>query len=341
MSEARPRPKRFNGKKAVSIFLQAVILGLLIWYFLQNRDVFAALKNVTWQAVLFIILLEFASFVVNSYLNYSMIRRFDRRVSFLDCFLLQYVNNLLNKILPTVGGGAAFRAVYLKQKYQFPYTRFTSTVAGLYTISFFSTALIAITCLLIIYARYQVFNWVIFLAFSGILLVTVAVILFSPEVPPSERRMLKALRSVIEGWKILKKDLGAVLLYTLLTITLLTLAALHNLVVYQALGENPNPVAVIYLSTLGILMAFLNFTPDGIGVKEGILIFSKDLVQIPDSVLVLGSIILRAISIFTTFSMGGISYWVLMKRMKSLQLDPGEVNHKIAGDPDSDPVRQK
>ena len=75
---------------------------------------------------------------------------------------------------------------------------------------------------------------------------------------------------------------------------------------------------MLFLSTLGIIIAFLNFTPDGIGIKEGVFIFSSDLVQIPAEILVLGSIVLRGISIFTTFIVGGISYILLMRQIKAM-----------------------
>ncbi len=76
-------------------------------------------------------------------------------------------------------------------------------------------------------------------------------------------------------------------------------------------------IPMLFLATLGIIQAFLNFTPDGIGVKEGIYIFSASLVQMPDDILVLGSLVLRAVSFCTTLIIGGISYWILMRELKS------------------------
>lgn len=321
MTDKTTESKPINYKKIFSYLIQIVVVGLIAWYIYQNRDVFSTLKNIRWQQIAWIVALDIAAFLTNSILNYSMIRQLDSRVTFLDCFMLQYVNNLFNKILPTIGGGAAFRAIYLKKKYDFPYSKFTSTVAGLYVISFSATSLIGLSCLLVIYAQFRVFNWIIFLAFIGILLPTLFIIVASPQIPKSERRLLRILRNVVDGWNVIKKRPRFVFLYLFLSVLLLLITTFQTYVSYQGLGVETNLVPMLYLSSLGIIMAFLNFTPDGIGVKEGFYIFSKDLVRIPEDVLVLGSLYLRAISIVSTFVIGGISYWLLMREMKRIDTD--------------------
>ncbi len=306
-------------KKFLTYGLQVIVLGLLGWYLYQNREVLVSLRNIRWQQIVWIVILDTASFFVSGYMNYSMIQRLDSKITFLDSIMLQYVNNLLNKILPTIGGGAAFRAYYLKKKYQFPYTQFASTIAGLYVVSFSTTALIGILCLLEIYAQLHVFNWVIFLCFVGILIPTLLVILFSPRIPDSHNRVLNILKKISDSWNVIKREPKVVFSYMGLSVLLLFLSAAYSFVGFEALGVKTSPVPMLYLSTLGIIMAFINFTPDGIGVKEGVFVFSKDLVQIPQDLLVLGSLYLRGISILSTLVVGGICYWVLMRRLKSVE----------------------
>jgi uncharacterized membrane protein YbhN (UPF0104 family) len=299
--------------------LGALVIGLLGWYLYQNQDILSYLKNINWEQIVFIALLDIAIFLLNSLMNQSMINRLGTRITFLDSYLLQYANNFLNKILPTIGGGAAFRAVYLKLKYQFSYSQFISTVAGIYVISFFSTSLIGLSCLFMIYARFHVFNWVIFLIFLGVCLFCLFIILFSPQIAESDNRIVKVLNSIFEGWRTIKREPKSIFLYALLSIMLLFLSALQTFFSYQALGIKTDLIPMIFLSTLSIILAFLNFTPDGIGVREGVYIFSADLVNIPNDILVLGSLVLRGISICTTFVIGGISYLILTRRLKALE----------------------
>jgi glycosyltransferase 2 family protein len=312
------RSTRSYLKYIINLFGTLVIV-LLIVYLYNNRDVLGFLKNIRWQHILWIVVLDTFSFLIGALLNKSLINRFDSKVGLLDCVFLQYGNNFLNKILPTIGGGAAFRAIYLKRKYQFPYSQFISTVGGLYVISFLSVATVGIACLLAIYIRYSQFNVVIFLAFIALLLPCLFVILFSPQIPASNNKILKALKSIVDGWKIIKQDPKFILVYALLSIALLLLSAMQTLISYQALGVQTTFIPMLFLGTLGIVLAFLNFTPDGIGIKEGIYIFSADLVQIPDNILVLGSLVLRSISFSTTLVIGGISYWIIMRDLKKLE----------------------
>lgn len=313
--ESKGNPK-INLKKALLYILQLIVIGYLGWYLYQNRDLFVLIKNIQWQHILLVVLLDTASFLTSSFINYSMLTRLDPRVTFIDSLMLQYVNSLLNKILPTIGGGAAFRAIYLKKKYQFPYTQFASTVTGLYVISFSTTSLIGIFCLLWIYLQLRVFNWVIFLAFVGILLPTLVVMLFTIKVPDSNRRLLRILKSTVDSWNIIKKDTRLVFGYMAMTVLLLLLSTAYTYLGYDALGAQPSFIPMLYLSSLGIILAFLNFTPDGIGVKEGIYVFSENLVQIPQGILILGSLYLRGVSILTNLVIGGICYWILMRQLK-------------------------
>lgn len=309
-------------RKLLFFIAQIIVIGLLGWYLYQNRDLFGLLRNIRWQHIFWIIVFDTASYIVSAFINYSMLARLDPKIAFIDSLALQYVNSLLNKILPTIGGGAAFRGYYLKKKYQLSYTQFASTITGLYVISFSTTALIGILCLVIIYLEYQVFNWIIFLAFLGLLLTSLAVIVFPVTIPASNHRLLRILKNTIDSWNIIKKDARFVIRYMLLTILLLLLSAAYTFIGYAALGVEPTPVAMLYLSTLGIIMAFLNFTPDGIGVKEGIYMFSQNLVQIPQDVLVLGSLYLRGISMITTLIFGAMSYWLLIRTLKEVEAKP-------------------
>jgi uncharacterized protein (TIRG00374 family) len=320
MTENLPEQSKRNYRGYIINIFSIFIVLLLGLYLYNNRDVLGSLKNIRWTQLLWIMLLDTASFLLGGLLNQSLINRFDPRVTFLDCFFLQYVNNFLNKILPTIGGGAAFRAIYLKRKYQFSYSQFVSTIGGLYVISFLSVALVGIACLLAIYVRYKQFNLVILIAFTALLLPCLFVVLFSPQVPSSNNRFLRILKSIVDGWNIIKQDPKFILIYIGFSIALLLISAFQTFISYQALGVQTNFTSVLFLATLGIILAFLNFTPDGIGVKEGLYIFSAGLVQMPGDILVLGSLVLRGVSFFTTLIMGSISYWILMKELKTQDL---------------------
>ncbi|MBP7092086.1 MAG: hypothetical protein KBA59_04235, partial [Anaerolineaceae bacterium] len=62
--------------------------------------------------------------------------------------------------------------------------------------------------------------------------------------------------------------------------------------------------------------------PDGIGIREGVYMFSSSLVNIPEAMMVLTSLLLRGLAIFSTVSIGVIAYLVYLKKLKDLQGAP-------------------
>jgi len=324
------RPVTRKRLTIITSLLGVVVLALLGWYLYRNREVFASLGNITpWQIVL-ILLTETVSILLGSLMNYSLIRRFGYHVTFRDSVLLQYINNFLNKVLPTIGGGAAFRGVYLKKKYAFPYSQFVSTLSGFYVISFVAISTIGLLCMLFFYVTYREVNWVIILAYFALLIPSLVIILFSPRLPETSNRMLRILRNVVEGWNVVKKDKRFVLFYGVIAVVQLLISAWQMLVGFQALGVSAGFTQALFICSLGIILSFLSFTPDGIGIREGVYIFSARLVQIPQSMLVLVSLLLRALSIFSTMIIGGIAYLALLHELRRIEenksgmLKPGQ-----------------
>jgi len=308
--------------KLLTTIFGIVVIGLLALYLYRNREVFSSFQRIAIWQIIVILLTETIGITLGSLMNYSLTRRLGCRVTFLDSLMLQYINNFLNKVLPTIGGGAAFRSVYLKKKYDFPYSQFVSTLSGFYVISFVAISLIGLLCMLYFYLQYRAVNWVIIIAFLALLLPSLVIILFSPSIPDKKQRLFRILKSVVEGWNQIKADTRFILFYTFIVIAQLLLSAWQMQVAFQALGVEAGFVQTTFICSLGIPLAFLNFTPDGIGIREGVYMFSSSLVNIPEAMMVLTSLLLRGLAIFSTVSIGVIAYLVYLKKLKDLQGAP-------------------
>lgn len=320
MSQNNPVSKPESGKVKIftAIFGIAVVI-LLAVYLYRNREIFSSFRSIAAWQIIVILLTETVGITLGSLMNYSLIRRFGYRVTFGDSLMLQYINNFLNKILPTIGGGAAFRGVFLKKKYDFPYSQFVSTLSGFYVISFVAISLIGLMCMLYFYTQYRAVNWVIIIAFLALLLPSLGVILFSPAIPEKKQRVFRILKSVVDGWNQIKKDTRFIFFYTLIVIAQLLLSSWQMLVAFQALGVDTGFIQTTFICSLGIPLSFLNFTPDGIGIREGVYMFSSNLVNIPEAMMVLTSLLLRALAVFSTMTIGGIAYLVYLRKIKQIE----------------------
>ena len=305
--------------KIVTLFLGLIAVILLGIYLFQNRDVFSSLKNITADQVIIIIVADIAMILISSLINYVMVLRFGFTIRFRDSLLLQYSNSFLNKILPTIGGGAAFRAIYLKKKYIFPYTDFVSTLGGFYLINFLVTSLIGLFCMLSFFLEFGRTNWVIVTIFLALLLPCLGIIIFSPKIPTKQNRVLKTVQSIVNSWNLLKSDPLTTTFFCLLIILQLIIAAWQMQAGFRSIGFSTGIRETLYLSSLGIILSLINFTPDGIGIREGVYAFTSTLVNIPISGVILGSLVLRALSILTTLIIGGVSYLVLLKEIQKIE----------------------
>jgi uncharacterized membrane protein YbhN (UPF0104 family) len=82
------------------------------------------------------------------------------------------------------------------------------------------------------------------------------------------------------------------------------------------------------MSSLGTITTFVNITPDSVGIREGVYMFSSDIIGLDSDIILLGSLIIRAIGLINTFVLGGISYLKLAPRLKEknyLEKDSKEI----------------
>jgi len=288
-----------------------ILLGVYIW---RNREIFLSLRKLNIGHIIIIMFFEIILSAVYALINKIMINRLDNSVSYMDSFYLQFSNNLLNKISPK--GGAVFRAMYLKTNHDLSYANFLSSISGLYVLSFSSMAIIGLLCLLFFYLSSNLYNLILTMMFLSIMVGLLVVIIASPKIPETDSRVIQILKKIIYGWNIIKQDRKQVLFFIILTIISAFIISYQNLFIYRSLGAEVNLIQMLFLSSLSIINSFINFTPDGIGVKEGTLIFSSNVVSIPADVLVLGSLMMRVIGFFVSLLFGSVSYIILSRKIK-------------------------
>jgi len=287
----------------------------MVLYLYRNRDVFVSLRTLELQYIIYIFLAQLITVLLNAVVNQKAISILKHDISFRDAFFLQYVNALLNKIVSE--GGALFRAVFLKEKYKLPYTKYLSTLAGLYIVSFLSSSIIGLLSLAYIYFVYGRLNYLI-LGFFLFLLTAMIVILFiNPHFKnKKELRILRLINSVLDGWAELKKRKRNLLFFTAITVVGAFFMAIQSVFVYRALGQDLGIVESLYMASISFVTTFINITPDSVGIREGVYMFSSDIIGLDSDIILLGALIIRAIGLLNTFVVGGIAYLKLVPELK-------------------------
>jgi uncharacterized membrane protein YbhN (UPF0104 family) len=109
-------------RRIASIIVSFFILFLIIWYLVRNADVLSSLSNLRVDNIFIIALMQPLFVVLGGVINKLILDAVGYSVSLKDNILLQFVNNLLNKIFAE--GGAVYRGGYLKTIYSLPSLNF-------------------------------------------------------------------------------------------------------------------------------------------------------------------------------------------------------------------------
>jgi len=306
--------KNNRSKKSWKTILTVIVLFSLGYYLYKNREVFGELKNLTVEDILIVSGLHILMIATYSLLSKKMMDKIDPKVSYGDNFLLQYANNFLNKIIPK--GGTVFRGFYLKRVYKFPYSKFLSTVGGLYVITFISYSLLGLISLLFVYLETGLYNVVIMAAFLGLLIGTFFIVLLNPNIDRNKNRVFKVLDDILDGWKTIKHYPKEVIIFVILNFIILFFNTLKIQYLYGSLDLKLNFARSLYLSTVSVITMFISVTPDGIGVNEIFYAFSSDILGIAPERLVFGSLVSRAITTAISLIVGGVCYLILIKKAR-------------------------
>lgn len=299
-------------KKVVSWILTIVVLALMGWYLWKNRGIFDHLKTIRTLDVIVIALLQPVNILIGAVINKLIIDRIDQKIPLVDAIMLQFTNNFLNRFISE--GGAVYRGAYLKTQYAFPLSKFLASLGGVYIISLMTNAAFGLLFSLIMFIQFQIYNIILILIFAIILLAAVFMIVINPAFK-SEKWLFRKLNQVVLGWNNIKSNRPLVLKIFFLTCLALVNASIIVSIVYRALGWEIQFFNALFYSTISAMVNVVNITPGGLGINEAILMFSSDVIGLSSEIILLGSLLLRAISMFTTLSIGGLSYLILNYRL--------------------------
>jgi uncharacterized protein (TIRG00374 family) len=311
-----------KNRRVITNILTLAIFALIAVYLYRNRGVFENLKNIEISLILLIIFFQILTVFSDAFINQRIINILEKSLKFKESLLLQYSNNFINKIFSK--GGAIFRGYYLKSVFKLPYSKYISTLAGLYIIAFLVYSFLGLISLAIIYSRIGVYNLVVTVFFIGLFCVTLFLILTKSKLKINRKtRLGNIVGNLIDGWEQIRKEPRELMIIFVVKLILLSLTVILNILIYKSLGVELGIVESVYMSTISIMTLFINLTPAGIGIKEGIYMFSSQLISLDPDIILLGSLVGRAIVLIPSVILGGLSYLILTKRLKErgLQID--------------------
>lgn len=297
-------------KKLLNIGLTVGFLAIFIIYFLLNKSDFKVLANLKIYYILVIAILQIAVIFVNGVFFIAIQEGLNLKMNQKEGFLISVLSSIGNYFTP-FRGGMGIRAVYLKKKHNFPYSKFITTLAGNYIIVFLINSLVALISITLLLAAGKNIDYKLILIFGLIFIGLLFLSLFPTPVNRISKINFKFLNPfvsklllVVEGWNILVKNKKLLLKLALLTLINLILGIALYFFELRSIGIHTNILFVVIFSSISSISLLLSLTPGSLGIRESLLLLFQTSLNLTTVEILSSSIIDRVIYFFVMIFLG-------------------------------------
>ncbi|MDX9738974.1 MAG: lysylphosphatidylglycerol synthase transmembrane domain-containing protein [Candidatus Dojkabacteria bacterium] len=269
-------------KNILSITLTITVLLLFGIYLYSNPQILIILKDISPIFLLIIMALFLLLFLLEGIFIKVTLDIFDKHIDLKEAYYLSTVSRIGNYLLP-MRAGAIFRATYLKNKYQFEYSKFLSTLYAYYILLFLLNSILALLVLLFKYLSLSIFYPVITVFFIVLLLGTLFVILFRKKIPTREGKGLKYINKGVKvfnkfltSWDMIVKRKKLFLSLLLLTMGNILINGVIFYVEFLSLKIDINILDIVLYTCLSGVSLLVSITPGSLGLREAIFLFTSE-----------------------------------------------------------------
>ncbi len=287
----------------LSLLFLAVISLAIAWYVSDHLNELYVLSRITTPYIILLAIMNVFSLAINGHVLKIIVYSFGVPLQLLEHFAISTISSFANIFTPFTGG-AAFRAVYLKARYNLCFSHFASCFFGNYLITFSSNALIALICQGWLFLSLGYHSPFISATFAAIAAASIGAMFLHPNISPSIpfTWLREKVANVLAGWCIIRKSSGV--LSRLLALSVLNTAVSSTIMYleFAALQVNDtrgNPVTIlqsIFLTTVSSLSLLINLTPAALGIRESLLMLTGQVIHILPSHMLSVVILDRVVS---------------------------------------------
>ena len=292
------------------------MISLLVcaWIVWNYRDLFYSILRIKPGYVIILLCLFILVQLVNGYRVFMIVRFFGAHIKTFDWICLPYITSYLNYLPVNAGSGAT--AVFLKKKYNLPYTKFVSMSGALLLLQMFcfsTSGLLLMAFIRIVKGHTN--------GYAVMVLLFIAAAVIGARFVPvgfvkGESRVSNWIKSALTGFEDLRKEKSLILSLMLNSYLQLALMGLTVYFTFMSLG-----LLVDYLDglLLGIFTSVSKYNflfPGQLGLREIFIGFATKMVQgsFDDGVIV--AVTDRVISGVATIILGNIFMWLIIPRIK-------------------------
>ena len=276
---------KFPLKKLISPLLTLAVLALFGIYLYNNPQIVETVINTPIIYILVISVFFLLLFLLEGIFIKITLKVFNKDIDIKESYFLSTISRIGNYLLP-LRAGAIFRATYLKNKYQFKYSKFLSTLYAYYILLFLINALLALLTLSIKYLTQRVYYPLVTIFFLLLFVTTLTVVLFRKKIgikKIKEFKLVKILNRFIVSWDTIIKKSNMFLLLLLITFGNIFLNALIYTVEFLSLGIKINILDIILYTCLSGVSLLISITPGSLGLREAVFLITSESIGLQES----------------------------------------------------------
>lgn len=309
VTEGAPAPGRAWRRAGTALFSLA-LLAAAAWFFADRwPEVAARLRRVPAGVLPPLALAALANFWLVAQRNRVQLIVSGVRVGGLEIFALTVCNSMLN-YLPA-RGGAAFLAVYLKQRHRFPIVRFLLLAGVVLPLYAGTSAAFAGALLLVNGAATGTWHPGLtagllagaLLAPAGLL---VAHLLGRVRLPERLARLQRWIAHAEEGAAAFRSRPGSLPLLAGIYLSSLLVFALRSWMILRAIGHPAPFLALCVVQAIVEISTLVALTPGNLGVREALSVLSASLIGIPAEPMMATALLDRAVTMTLVFPLGAL-----------------------------------
>lgn len=291
---------KWSWKKSIMWLFLFVFFSLSGAFLLQNGDTLEQVEQIPLFITGYLAVIVIAGLFLNGIFLLRIARPFGIHIPY--AFLLSCATSLVNMVTP-LRGGAFFRAWYLNRTLGMKYKDFTISLFGNYLIVFLVSSLTALSLLFCTEIKKQEFILPLFFIFGALFLGCISILIFPK--PISKHSLLSnKWNNIVKGWNCIRSSPLLIFQLILLSFGNLVLEAMGILCILSALNVPIHFLSALFLSAFLVVGIFINITPGSLGISESLVVFAGILLGINPQIMLLGTLIRRAIGIVVLLLLG-------------------------------------
>ena len=284
-------------KKIINTF-SIFLVSYVVYFLINNPEELDVLSNLSLSLISTILFIKFVTLIVNSLFNKELLKGFDLEITNFESLYLSSLTFIGNLYLPFRSGGN-FRMIYLNRKYKFKSPELVSIYGYFFIVTIFLNSAIGLVAL---YLLNPIRSFNFYLSVSGFLIIFVFsyFMLFNKFKTYNSAK----LNNLFQWLKNLKKSWMKITDNTSLQVKLISYTflnylffALEALIIFNYLFDKTELFSIFYYNSISVLSSLASLTPASLGIKDGIVFFSSNILNLTVTNIITLMIVERAVSI--------------------------------------------